>query len=138
MPSIFSQPTPPPSDSEDTPPNFSHPLHLKDFTFEQYKATHLNVTEQHDLIGKLRAEVPLIERDAIDSMLLRSLAQQLELVIFPTARMMHVDPRAVWRMLEDEFRKAYGPLEGKAVEGHSSPQGPRVHEVKRCKYEVER
>ena len=36
------------------------------------------------------------------------MAQQLELAVFPTCKMMQVEPVAVKRMLDDQFRKAYG------------------------------
>ncbi|KAH7074176.1 hypothetical protein FB567DRAFT_505138 [Paraphoma chrysanthemicola] len=79
-----------------------------DFTFEDYKAAGLNIAEQHALIGKIREEVPLIDRDEIDGLMLSEAAKQLELCVFPMCKMMHVDPRAVKRMLDREFRKTYG------------------------------
>jgi len=60
------------------------------------------------VIGKLRDELPIIDRDEVDEVLLRSMAQQLELAVFPTCKMMQVEPVAVKRMLDDQFRKAYG------------------------------
>jgi hypothetical protein len=90
------------------PPEKPEPS-VADYTFEQYKAANLNIDQQHELIGKLRDELPIIDRDEVDDTLLRSLAQQLELAIFPTCKMMHVDPLSVKRMLDDEFRRAYGP-----------------------------
>lgn len=44
----------------------------------------------------------------VDNWLLDSLAKQLEMCISPTAKMIHIDPAAVKRMLDTEFRKAYG------------------------------
>jgi hypothetical protein len=82
---------------------------VADYTFEEYKAAGLNIEDQHKLIGDLRSEMPIIDRDEVDNLLLQSLAQQLELTIFPTCKMMHLDPTAVKRMLDDQFRKAYGP-----------------------------
>jgi hypothetical protein len=81
---------------------------VADYTFEEYKAAGINIEDQHKLIGDLRSEMPIIDRDEIDNLLLHSLAQQLELTIFPTCKMMHMDPMAVKRMLDDQFRKAYG------------------------------
>ncbi|KAF1940354.1 hypothetical protein EJ02DRAFT_456090 [Clathrospora elynae] len=86
---------------------------VADYTFEQYKAAGLNIDEQHSLIDEIRAELPIIDRDEVDDAILRSLAQQLELCIFPTCKMMHIDPTAVKRMMDDQFRKAYG-LEAEA------------------------
>lgn len=79
-----------------------------DFTFEDYKAAGLNINEQHDLIGKIREEVALIDRDEVDGLLLEDMGKQLQICIFATCKMMHIDPAAVKRMLGGEFRKAYG------------------------------
>ncbi|KAH7069816.1 hypothetical protein BKA63DRAFT_476814 [Paraphoma chrysanthemicola] len=90
----------------DTPVNAQPSIF--DFTFEDYKATGLNIAEQHALIGKIREEVPLIDRAEIDGLMLSEAAKQLELCVFPMCKMMHIDPKAVKRMLDWEFRKAYG------------------------------
>jgi hypothetical protein len=90
------------------PNSAPEPSTFDDFTFEDYKAANLNVDQQYDLIGKLHNEVPLVDRDEIHSMLLADLAKQLEIGMFPTCKMMHVDPKAVKRMMDDQFRKAYG------------------------------
>jgi hypothetical protein len=82
-----------------------------DLSFEEYKAANLNIDEQHALIGKIRDEVPLADRDEIDMFLLKEAAKQLELCVFPMCKMMHVDPMAVKKMLDDQFRKAYGLVE---------------------------
>ncbi|KAF2030447.1 hypothetical protein EK21DRAFT_21123, partial [Setomelanomma holmii] len=79
-----------------------------DFTFEDYKAAGLNIAEQHSLIGKIREEVPIIERDEVDGLLLSQAAKQLEMCIFPMCNMMRIDPNAIKRMLDSEFKKAYG------------------------------
>jgi hypothetical protein len=81
---------------------------ITDYTFEQYQAANLNKDQKHALIGKLRDELPIIDRDEVDDVLLRSMGQQLELAVFLTCKMMQVDPTAVKRMLDDQFRKAYG------------------------------
>ncbi|KAF2123862.1 hypothetical protein P153DRAFT_435511 [Dothidotthia symphoricarpi CBS 119687] len=81
---------------------------VTDFTYEDYKRAGLNTSEQHNLIGQIRNETPQIERDMVDSWLLGKLAKQLEIAIFPTCKMMHIDPAAVKRMLDEQFRKAYG------------------------------
>ncbi|KAI4661069.1 uncharacterized protein J4E79_005637 [Alternaria viburni] len=81
---------------------------ITEYTFEQYQAANLNDDEKHAVIGKLRGELPIIDRDEVDDVLLRSMAQQLELAVFPTCKMMQVEPVAVKRMLDDAFRKAYG------------------------------
>jgi hypothetical protein len=81
---------------------------FEDFTFEDYKAANLNVDQKYDLIGKLRQEVPLVDRNEIDSMLLVDAAKQLEMCVFPMCKMMHVNPKAVRSMLDEQFRKAYG------------------------------
>jgi hypothetical protein len=97
----FPQPTP----AAPAPP--TEPS-IFDFTFEDYKAANLNINEQHDLIGKIREEVALIDRDEIDGLILEDMAKQLQMCVFATCKMMHVDPVAVKRMLDGEFRKAYG------------------------------
>jgi hypothetical protein len=81
---------------------------VPDYTFEQYKAANPDIRDQHSLIGKLRGEIPIIDRDEVDDALLQSMAQQLELCIFPTCKMMQVDPAAVKRMLDEQFRRSYG------------------------------
>ncbi len=91
-----------------TAPATSREPSITDYTFEQYQAAHLNFNQKHVLISKLRAELPIIDRDEVDEVLLRSMAQQLQLAVFPTCKMMQVDPVAVKRMLDDEFRRAYG------------------------------
>jgi hypothetical protein len=60
------------------------------------------------VIGKLRDEMPIIDRDKVDDVLLRSMAQQLDIGIFPLCKMIQVDPAAVKRMLDEQFRRAYG------------------------------
>ncbi|KAI4950050.1 hypothetical protein J4E91_004706 [Alternaria rosae] len=89
------------------PPEKREPS-ITDYTFEQYQVANLNDGQKHTLIGKLRDELPIIDRDEVDDVLLRSMAQQLELAVFPTCKMMQVDPVAVKRMLDDQFRRAYG------------------------------
>jgi hypothetical protein len=81
---------------------------VTDYTFEQYKAANLSIDDQHGVIGKLRGELPLIDCDEVDNVLLRSMAQQLELCIFPTCKMMQANPAAVKRMLDEQFRRSYG------------------------------
>ncbi|KAF1829511.1 hypothetical protein BDW02DRAFT_145588 [Decorospora gaudefroyi] len=95
-PTFTPTPTPPPTPS------------IVDHTFAQYKAANLSVSSQYATIGKLRSEMPIVDRDEVDDALLRSLALQLELAVFPTCKMMQVDAVAVKRMLDDSFRKAYG------------------------------
>jgi len=80
---------------------------INEYTFEQYQDANLNDDQKHAVIGKLRDELPIIDRDKVDEVLLRSMAQQLELAVFPTCKMMQVEPVAVKRMLDDQFRKAY-------------------------------
>ena len=96
-------PAPPPAPTSAAPSLF-------DFTYEEYKAANLNVSEQWELIGKIREEVPLTDRDEIDGLLLANMAKQLDECIFPTCKMMHVDPRAVKEMLMKAFDKAYPEL----------------------------
>ena len=84
------------------------PSSIADYTFEQYKSANLTIDDQHKVIGQLRSEIPLIDRDEIDNVLLRSMAQQLELAVFPTCNMMQIDPMAVKRMLNWAFWMAYG------------------------------
>jgi hypothetical protein len=91
-----------------TPSPAQEPSMFEDFTFEDYKAANFNVDQQYDLIGRLRHEVPPVDRDEIDSLLLADAAKQLEMCIFPMCKMMHVDPKAVKRMLDEQFRKSYG------------------------------
>ncbi|KAI0579833.1 hypothetical protein TUN199_07358, partial [Pyrenophora tritici-repentis] len=81
---------------------------VADCTFEQYQAANLGVGEKHALIGQLRDEMPIMDRDEIDELTLRELSTVLEHCIFPTCKMMQIDPVAVKRMLDDQFRKAYG------------------------------
>lgn len=78
-----------------------------DLTFEQYEAFGLSSAQQHELIGEIRAETPLVEAHEVDNWLLDSLAKQLSTCIFPLAKMMHIDSDAAKRMLDTEFRKAY-------------------------------
>ena len=92
-------------------------LSVADYTFEEYKAAKLSIDDQHSVIGKLRDEMPIIDRDEVDDALLRSMAQQLERCIFPTCKIMHVDPAAVKRMLDEQFRRSYGlEVEAKVLE----------------------
>lgn len=84
-------------------------------SFEDYKAANLDIRQQHALIGQIRNEVPLIDRDEIDSFLLAEAAKQLELCIFPMCKMLHVDSKAVRRMMDEQFRKAYGPEVAEAL-----------------------
>jgi hypothetical protein len=88
---------------------------LPDLTYESYKAANLDVTQQHDLIGQIRREIPLVERDEIDSMVLADAAKQLELCVFPMCKMMHIDAKAVKRMLDEAFGKAFGKAYGLGV-----------------------
>ncbi|EFQ92815.1 hypothetical protein CFE70_009417 [Pyrenophora teres f. teres 0-1] len=81
---------------------------VADCTFEQYQAANLSVSEKHSLIGELRDEMPIMDRDEIDELTLRELSAVVERCIFPTCKMMQIDPVAVKRMLDDQFRKAYG------------------------------
>jgi hypothetical protein len=81
---------------------------ISNYTFEDYKAANLNINQQQDLIGRVRDAMPLIDRDEIDSLMLEDMAKQLQLCVFPMCKMMHIDPLAVKRMLDDQFRKAYG------------------------------
>ena len=85
-----------------------HKSSIADCTFEQYKAANLSIDDQHNVIGELRGELPIIDRDEVDDVLLRSMGQQLELGIFPTCKMMQIDPAAVKRMMDEQFRRAYG------------------------------
>lgn len=81
---------------------------LTNLTFEEFKELNLNENQQRNLIGQIRSELPLGDVDEVDKVLLDSLAKQLRLCIFPTAHIMHIDPAAVKRMLDTEFREAYG------------------------------
>jgi hypothetical protein len=101
--------TPPCSfDQSSTTPNVPHISDLTNLTYEEYKAFDLSSTQQHDLIGEIRAELPLVDAHEVDNWLLDSLEKQLSTCIFPIAKMMHIDPVAMKRMLDTEFRKAYG------------------------------
>lgn len=103
-PSTYAQPTYTPHAT--ALPNPPHSV--ADYTFEQYQAASLSVGEKHSLIGKLRDEMPIMDRDEIDELTLREVSHIFELCIFPTCKMMQIDPVAVKRMLDDQFRKAYG------------------------------
>lgn len=81
---------------------------IYDISFEEYKAANLDIKQQHDLIRQIRNEVPLIDRDDIDGYMLAEAARQLETCIFPMCKMMHIEPKAVKNMLDEQFRKAYG------------------------------
>ena len=105
--STFSRPSTPFMRSTPKPTAPAEPS-IFDFTFEDYKAANLNIQEQQDLIGKIREEVPMIDRDEIDGLLLSEAAKQLEMCVFPMCKMMHIDPKAVKRMLDEQFRRAYG------------------------------
>lgn len=99
-------------------------IDLTNLTFKEYRALGLSTAEQHELIGQIRSELPLMEVHEIDSWLLDSLAKQLDMRVFTTAKMMHLDPCAVKRMLDTEFRKAYGS----GVEADLVEQEQRRHE----------
>jgi hypothetical protein len=81
---------------------------LSNLDYETYKAAKLNVAQKYDLIGHIRDEIPLVEREEIDNMVLADVAKQLELSVFPMCKMMHIDDKAVKRMLNEQFTKAYG------------------------------
>lgn len=89
-------------------PHVTNITDLTNLTFEELREFNLDDTQQHNLIGQIRSDLPIIDVHEIDKLLLDSLAKQLRLCIFPTAQMMHIDPFAVKRMLDTEFRKAYG------------------------------
>ena len=100
-----------------TMPNVPNISDLADLTYDEYKAFSLSSAQQHDLIGEIRAEIPLVDADEVNNWLLDSLAKQLSACVFPTAKMMHIDPVAVKRMLDTEFRRAYGQdLEASIIE----------------------
>jgi len=94
------------------PPTYAPPRtpppSIADYTFEQYQAANLNVVEKHNLIGKLRDEMPIMDRDEVDELTLRDLGTVLERCVLPTCKMMQISPVAVKRMLDDQFRRAYG------------------------------
>jgi hypothetical protein len=79
-----------------------------DYTFEEYKAANLNINQQQSLISTIRNELPLVDRDEVDSLILQDVAKQLQLCVFPMCKMMQIDPLAVKRMMDEQFRKAYG------------------------------
>ncbi|KAL5117352.1 hypothetical protein ACEQ8H_004797 [Pleosporales sp. CAS-2024a] len=90
-------------------PSIPKDLDVTGLTFEQYKNMNLDFATQHELIGRIRDEVPLIDRDEIDSLLLADAGRQLRNGIFNVLKMMHVNPKAVKSMLDDQFRCFYGP-----------------------------
>ncbi|KAF2825402.1 hypothetical protein CC86DRAFT_419419 [Ophiobolus disseminans] len=102
-PALQSQDTPGEAQSAPAPAELS----IFDFTYEEYKAANLNISQQYDLIGQVRQQIPVADRDDIDCHLLSKLAMQLEVAIFPTCKMMQVDPQAVKSMLLEQFYKAY-------------------------------
>ncbi|RMZ68814.1 5 -nucleotidase precursor [Pyrenophora seminiperda CCB06] len=98
---------PPRAVAAEQPPN--PPQSVADYTFEQYQAANLNVADKYDLIGKLRDDMPIMDTNEVDEVLLRNLGKLLEQCIFPICKMMHIDPIHVKRMLDDQFRAAYSP-----------------------------
>ncbi|KAF1925160.1 uncharacterized protein M421DRAFT_424183 [Didymella exigua CBS 183.55] len=114
--------SPGPSSTTPSVPNISDLTHL---TYEEYKAFDLSSTQHHDLIGNIRAEVPVMDVHEIDNWLLNSLAKQLEICIFPTAKLMHINPVAVKRMLDTEFRKAYGQDVEDSISGQKQQRRKR-------------
>lgn len=90
-------------------PSSNHNLEGQpDPEFGEYNDLDLDVTQKHETTGKFRERIPLMQVHEVDGWLLESLGKQLETCIFPTAKMMRIDPNAVKRMLDNEFRKAYG------------------------------
>jgi hypothetical protein len=100
-------------------------------TFEEYKASGLDIIEQHELIGSIRNDIPKADRDYIDSLLLDKAAKQLEMCIFPMCKMMHVDKDAVWRMLEDQYHKAYPIVNGEEKKAEEVEQVTGVQAILR-------
>jgi hypothetical protein len=100
-------------------------------TFEEYKASGLDIIEQHELIGSIRNDIPKADRDYIDSLLLDKAAKQLEMCIFPMCKMMHVDKDAVWRMLEDQYHKAYPIVKGEEKKAEEVEQVTGVQAILR-------
>jgi len=84
---------------------------ILDLTFEEHKNANLNIDEQHGLIGQIRDETPAEDLEYIDALMLGKLAKQLDMCIFPMCKMMHIDKNAVWKMLEQQFKKTYPPTE---------------------------
>jgi len=102
-------PAHPPTYASRTTAPRTPPPSIADYTFEQYQAANFNVVEKHNLIGRLRDEMSIMDRDEVDELTLRDLGTLLERCIFPTCKMMQIEPVAVKRMLDDQFRRAYGP-----------------------------
>ena len=91
-----------------TVPNALNISDLTNLTFEGYKALDLSSTQQHDLIGEIRGEISLADAHEVDNWPVASLAKQLSACILPAAKILHIDPAAVKRILDTEFQKAYG------------------------------
>jgi hypothetical protein len=48
-------------------------------TFEEHKVLGLDITQQYDLVSRIRDEIPLMQAQEADNLLLNSIAKQLEL-----------------------------------------------------------
>ncbi|CAO2647516.1 Nn.00g084380.m01.CDS01 [Neocucurbitaria sp. VM-36] len=108
---LNTHPTPsPPTIPPAVPPTQPlYPPSTAALTFSQYQsARHTSIDDQFSFIARLRAEISAAERDAIDEDLLRDMAKQLALCVFPTAKMMQIDPGKVKKMMDEEFMRAYG------------------------------
>jgi hypothetical protein len=104
------------ADDKSAEPAPAAPEHsILDLTFEEYKAASLNIDEQHGLIGRIREDTPAEDLKYIDAMMLAKLAKQLDMCIFPMCKMLHIDKKAVWEMMEQQFKRAYPPTEEEAA-----------------------
>jgi hypothetical protein len=82
---------------------------LSSLTFGGYKALNLNFAQEHELIGRIRDGMPLVDRDEVDHMILADAASILANGVFSLCRVMHIDPKVVKMMLGVQFKKFYGP-----------------------------
>lgn len=98
-----------PADPKTHKPAIPENFDIASLTYPDYKALNLNFVQEHELIGRIREEVPLIDRDEVDSIILADSGKQLKNGIFTLCRMMHIDPKAVKLMMDQQFREFYGP-----------------------------
>ncbi|KAH3945159.1 hypothetical protein HBI56_057430 [Parastagonospora nodorum] len=128
--SLESPATPPPrvypANFAPADPKTHEPAIPKDFdiaslTYTDYKALNLSFVQEHEVIGRIREEVPLIDRDQVDSIILADAGKQLKNGVFTLCRMMHIDPKAVKLMIDQQFREFYGPEVSREVSAALTP-----------------
>jgi len=110
-----------PADPKTHEPAVPEDFDIASLTYPDYKALNLSFVQEHELIGRIREEVPLIDRDEVDSIILADAGKQLKNGIFTLCRMMQIDPKAVKLMMDQQFREFYGPEVHREVSAALAP-----------------